>query len=200
MALGNPLNQTAQMVVSDDAPIVTDLPIQSDSLSVEQQNDYLKAAADGPPTPTALPGYIPGQRGVEDHDFEHNHKECTDTEMLLEHRPELMVGAATTVEDKIKLNSLAHEKEPATTQAQTALLDSFHYGGVNQALDDLYAEINSDKGVSENKVEKDEEDEVEEEEVDSEMEEVIEHFNDVVDPDHHHVEEGENNCCGSCQC
>ena len=50
-------------------PIVDHLPLGSDTATVEDQKAYIDAAFYDSNNPADLPGYIPGQRNIIEHDL-----------------------------------------------------------------------------------------------------------------------------------
>ena len=69
-ALSSGINLGASMndeTPDADVPIVPHLPVLSNTATVDEQEDYLKKNSNGYNNPLGMPGYIPGQRNIIDH-------------------------------------------------------------------------------------------------------------------------------------
>ena len=94
---------------TDNVPIVDSLPLGSDTATVEEQEEYLHAVQYDSNNPADLPGYIPGQANIIDHDLE-----------------DLLDDEKNEANASWNNYTNGNEDLPETTAAQEALINTFY--------------------------------------------------------------------------
>ena len=94
---------------TDNVPIVDKLPLGSNTATVEEQEEYLELVSYDSNNPADLPGYIPGQGNIIDHNLE-----------------DLLEDEQSQAESSQNNYWSGNEDPPETTAAQDALINTFN--------------------------------------------------------------------------
>ena len=117
---------------TDNVPIVDTLPLGSNTATVEEQEEYLELVSYDSNNPANLPGYIPGQGNIIDHNLE-----------------DLLDDEQSQAESSQNNYWSGNEDLPETTAAQDALINTFNSTPPDESIEEEDEEDEEDGSAME---------------------------------------------------